>query len=259
MKNQQNSSFTRYSYLFKTPIVMFNRFVDGEVGYKSKKYPVLLKKIGGRPKKLYYRGIWGGEIFENCLAVVGSRKMTSYGKSVTERLVYDIAGAGVTIVSGFMYGVDATAHRAALDAGGKTIAVLGGGVDYVYPTNQVSLYKSIVERGGLIISEFSGEISPGIGAFPRRNRIVAGLSKAVLVVEAELNSGSLITARLAVKYGRKLFAVPGPITSATSKGTLDLMKKGVFPVTEPSDILDFYGISHLETKSEISEVLKSVS
>jgi len=210
---------------------------------KDKDYPKLLKKIGkNAPKKIYYKGEWDDEIFKNCLAVVGSRRMTTYGRQITEKLVGQIAASGITIVSGFMYGIDATAHQAAVDAGGKTIAVLGCGINHVCPSDQTDLYNDIINNGGLIISDFEPDLKAVHWTFPLRNRIVAGLSKAVLVVEAAPKSGSLITARLAKKYDRKVLAVPGQLTGSLSRGTNDLIKKGAGMITEPEDIIKIFRI-----------------
>jgi len=209
----------------------------------DKKYPELLKKIGGpAPKKLYYKGNWSEEIFENCLSVVGSRRLTSYGRRATEQLVTEIAASGVTIVSGFMYGGDEAAHSTAVRAGGKTIAVMPCGINIIFPEYQAKLYNEILENNGLIISEYEGNFLPQTWSFVQRDRIVAGLSKAVLVTEASLNSGSLLTANYAKKFGRKVFAVPGQITSEVSKGTIKLIKEGAEPVMEANDILSFYKI-----------------
>ncbi|OGY55053.1 MAG: DNA protecting protein DprA [Candidatus Wildermuthbacteria bacterium RIFCSPHIGHO2_02_FULL_47_12] len=205
-------------------------------------YPGLLEKIGDAPKQLYYRGEWNPGLFEKCLAVVGTRRMTQYGKRVTEQLVGEVAAAGVTIVSGFMYGVDATAHKAALGAGGKTIAVMPCGIDVIHPAYQADLCQEILDKGGLVLSEYEGTHPATNWTFPRRNRIVAGLSKATLVVEAGEDSGALITANLAKKYGRKVFAVPNPLTSAVSQGVNQLLKEGAELVGSAKDILQYYGL-----------------
>ena len=205
-------------------------------------YPQLLKQIPSAPKELCYKGSWDNFLFENCLAVVGSRRMTSYGRQITERLVSEIASAGLTIVSGFMYGVDATAHKAALGVGGKTIAVMPCGIDVIHPAHQEKLYNDILENNGLIISEFEGNHPPALWTYPKRNKIVAGLSKAVMVMEAASKSGALITAKCAQEYRRGIFAVPGPITSSLSEGALGLIKDGATMVTSAKEILDYYGI-----------------
>lgn len=223
------------------------------------KYPPLLKKIGHPPEKLYYKGTWNTALFKNCLAVVGSRKMTSYGRQITEKLVSEISAAGITIVSGFMYGIDATAHKAALEAGGKTIAVMPCGIDIIHPEYQEDLYNEILENNGLVISEYEGAFPPALWTYPRRNRIIAGLSSAAMVIEAGEKSGSLITAGYCKKYKRKLFAVPGNLTSILSKGTLQLIKEGAGIVTGAEDVLAAYGITKhnpSETNFQLSNMDK---
>lgn len=210
---------------------------------KDKEYPKSLKEIGKEaPKKLYYKGEWDKEIFDNCLAVVGSRHLTNYGRKITEQLVREIASAGITIVSGFMYGGDEAAHKATIEVGGRTIAVMPCGIDIIHPEYQEELYNKILENKGLIISEYEGNFPPAVWTYPKRNRIVAGLSRAVLVIEAGLNSGTLITTEYAKKFNRKIFAVPGPLTSQVSKGTTKLIKEGAEIVTEARDILNYYKI-----------------
>jgi DNA processing protein len=215
-------------------------------------YPDLLKSISDPPSRLFYKGNWDPAIFDRCLAVVGSRRMTRYGRTITERLVSEAAAAGITIVSGFMYGIDAQAHRVAIEAGGRTIAVMPCGIDRIHPAYQKDLYESIIASGGLIVSEYEGDAHSTTWMFPRRNRIVAGLSRAVMVVEAAVKSGSLVTARLACRYGRQLLAVPGPLTSDTSLGTAHLLKTGARVVTGADDVLGCYGIcqdAHRKTQN----------
>ena len=229
---------------------------------KDKGYPDLLKELKGEaPKQLYYKGSWDDSIFENCLAVVGSRRMTSYGKQITEKIVGQIAASGITIVSGFMYGIDATAHQAALDVGGRTIAVMPCGMDYICPEYQGVLYRKIIENNGLIISEFEADQKAAYWTFPKRNRIVAGLSQATLIVEAAEKSGSLITANIAKKYQRKVFAIPGPLTSILSAGTSNLIKNGAEMVTGADDIIKYYGVGNgvLNRATNIKDVRRSVT
>jgi len=216
--------------------------MGGVIEKENSKYPKVLKSIGDAPKQMYYKGNWNPELFERCLAVVGTRKMTSYGRHMTEQIVGEVASAGITIVSGFMYGIDAEAHKAALSAGGKTIAVMPCGIDVIHPEYQVDLHEEILDNGGLVISEYEGTHPALSWTFPRRNRIVAGLSKATLVVEAGEDSGALITANLAKKYGRKVFAVPNPLTSAVSQGVTRLLKEGATLVSSANDILQYYGL-----------------
>ena len=231
--------------------------MEGVIKKESTRYPRFLKDIGDAPKQLYYRGDWNPELFERCLAVVGTRRMTSYGKRMTEQIVGGVAAAGLTIVSGFMYGIDATAHKAAVQAGGKTIAVMPCGIDVVYPEYQADLYQEILDTGGLIVSEYEGTHPTISWTFPRRNRIVAGLSQATLVVEAGQDSGALITANLAKKYGRKVFAVPNPLTSPVSQGVTQLLKEGAIVTSGANDILQYYGLPKRDLgapKSRLGEI-----
>ena len=204
-------------------------------------YPLLLKEIYDPPVVLYYKG----EITpqdQSAIAVVGTRRMTSYGKAVTEQFTKDLVARGLTIVSGLARGVDSEAHWTALRAGGRTIAVLGGGLNKIYPPENRNLAEEIVKGHGALVSEFPPNSLPLPGNFPARNRIISGLSLAVLVTEAAEDSGSLITARLALEQGREVFAVPGPITSSLSKGPIDLIKAGARPVTNADEILEDLGI-----------------
>ncbi len=203
-------------------------------------YPVLLKRIDDPPENLFYRGDWREELFERCLAVVGSRRMSTYGKRVSESLVFEIAARGVTIVSGFMYGIDMTAHKSAIAAGGRTIAVLAYGIKKKPADYLSNMYQEIIDSGGLVISELGEDEPPKKWSFPKRNRIIAGLSQAVLVVEAAENSGSLITAEFAKSFGRRVFAVPGPIDLNGSKGTLKLIAEGAEMVRSSQDVLRFF-------------------
>ena len=181
-----------------------------------------LKDLSSPPKDLFYIGKWDPEIFSNCVAVVGSRRITGYGKQAIEKIIPQLVFQKKTIVSGFMYGIDQYAHAVCVENAGKTIAVLGWGIDYKLSGYDLKLAKQIIKTGGLIISEWVTQ-KPTLWTFPARNRIVAALSKEVIIIEAALKSGSLITARLASKLKRKIWAVPGPITSRTSAGTNNLI------------------------------------
>lgn len=215
--------------------------MDGKINIKDDRYPKRLKEINDPPENLYYKGKWDKSLFENCLAVVGSRKMTRYGEKICTKLVTAAVSGGITIVSGFMYGMDATAHRAAVKAGGKTIAVMPCGIEKIHPGYQKKLYYQIIRKSGLIISEMKGKKGPHKWTYPKRNRIVAGLSQATLVVQAARKSGSLITADYAKKFNRKLLTVPGPLTSSVSMGVADLIKSGEAEVViEPKDILKVF-------------------
>jgi DNA processing protein len=210
------------------------------INKSSKNFPRLLRRSADCPADIYVKGDYDKKIFNNCLAVVGSRRMTAYGQEVTRKIVSEVAASGVTIVSGFMYGIDATAHETAVRSGGKTIAVMPCGINIVCPINQQMLYDSILSTGGLILSEYEEDYAPKNWMFARRNRIVAGLCQGVLIVEAASNSGSLITANFALNSKRRVFVVPGNIMSKNSEGVLELMKKSAIPVSRASDILQYY-------------------
>lgn len=191
-------------------------------------YPKQLLEVPKIPDRLYYRGEWMENVVKKSLAIVGSRRMTRYGRGVLEKFIPELVANGITIISGFMYGVDAEAHRLCLEAGGRTVAVLGGGLDVLTPIENEQLYSDILKAKGVVISEYEADFKPTLWSFPQRNRIVAGLATlGVLVVEAGLKSGSLITASLGRKYGRDVWAVPGPIDCSTSDGTNWLIGEGL--------------------------------
>lgn len=203
-------------------------------------YPMNLRSILDAPPVLYYKGTLHPKD-DLAIAVVGARYATSYGRQVTEKLVFDLVNSGLTIVSGLARGIDSFAHRAAIDSGGRTIAILGCGVDLIYPPENKNLALEIIKNGA-IVSEFPLGFPAVPSNFPARNRIVSGLSLGVLVTEGAIDSGSLITAGQAAEQGREVFAVPGPITSKMSEGTNKLIKEGVHPVTEAADILEVLDI-----------------
>ena len=226
----------------------------------SPKYPKLLKQTDDAPFLLYVLGKNTGTPIDlaRTIAVVGTRLVTPYGQGVTEKLVTGLVAYGFTIVSGLAYGVDAVAHRAALTAGGKTVAVLGCGIDIIAPPSNASLYRDIADGGGAIVSEMPLGLRPNKGLFPARNRIISGLSLGVVVTEGADDSGALITARNAGEQGREVFAVPGPITSKYSRGPAKLLKNGAKLVESIEDIVDELGLNRLQNKSRggISEQYK---
>lgn len=187
-------------------------------------YPSSLREIYDPPIVLYVKGAWSDCLDRPCIGVVGSRRCSTYGQNAANMLARDLAEHGVTVVSGFARGIDAAAHRGALEAGGRTVAVLGTGIDEVYPRDHKKLAAEILDRGGALVSQFPLGTPPVSENFPYRNRIISGLSLGVVVVEASENSGSLITARLAMEQNREVFAVPGNITSRNSFGTNYLIK-----------------------------------
>lgn len=206
----------------------------------NKDLPKCLQIIRPEIKKIYYRGIWDEDLFKKVLAIVGSRQITQYGRTVIEKLMPELVLRKTTVISGFMYGVDTEAHLKCLDLGGKTIAVLGSGLDEFYPKENDKLYTKILETGGLVISEYENNFKPTKWTFPQRNRIVAGLSNmGILIIEAGIKSGSLITAKLGLEQRKKILAVPGPINSITSEGTNWLIKSGAAKIiTESNDIFE---------------------
>jgi DNA processing protein len=187
-------------------------------------YPALLREIYDPPIALYVKGNWAECLDQPCVAIVGSRKCSTYGQNAASMLARDLARRGVTIVSGFARGIDAAAHRGAIEGGGRTIAVIGTGIDQVYPRDHKKLAEEVLKANGAIVSQFPLTTPPVSENFPYRNRIISGLSLGVIVVEAAENSGSLITARLAIEQNREVFAVPGNITSRNSFGTNYLIK-----------------------------------
>lgn len=205
-------------------------------------YPTRLSTLVGPPALLYLRGTLA-VADANAVAIVGSRSCTGYGKRVAERIAAGLARAGWTVVSGLARGIDAAAHRGALDAGGRTIAVLAGGLAKIYPPEHAGLADEVARQGGLL-SETPMTVAPQPGMFPARNRIVSGLSRAVVVVEANVKSGALITVDHAAEQGREVFAVPGPVDSPASAGCLDLIRKGAKLVRDADDVLeDLRGIA----------------
>ena len=187
-------------------------------------YPSPLREIYDPPIVIYVKGSWSECLDQPCIALVGSRRCSTYGQNAGLMIARDLAHRGVTIVSGFARGIDAAAHRGALEAGGRTVAVLGTGIDECYPRDHRKLAAEILDKGGALVTQFPLGTPPVSENFPYRNRIISGLSLGVVVVEAAENSGSLITARLAMEQNREVFAIPGNITSRNSFGTNYLIK-----------------------------------
>ncbi len=206
-------------------------------------YPAALNRIDAPPPVIFIRG----ELLPEddwAVAVVGTRRATTYGKEVARKLTTELARSGVTIVSGLARGIDAVAHRAALDAGARTIAVLANGLDQIYPPEHRELARKITQQGALISEQALGT-PPEARNFPARNRIISGLSLGVLVVESPWASGAIITAKQALEQGREVFAVPGGILSANSEGPNRLIKNGAVPVTEVNDILEALNLTRV--------------
>ncbi|MFQ5881114.1 MAG: DNA-processing protein DprA [Candidatus Methylomirabilales bacterium] len=212
-------------------------------------YPAPLREIPQPPPVLYLRGGWEDRD-RKAVAVVGSRHATPYGRGVTDRLAFELAGRGFTIVSGMARGIDAAAHRGALRAGGRTIAILGSGPDIIYPSEHRNLAEAIAARGALF-SEFPLGTRPLKGNFPQRNRLISGLSLGVVVVEAAADSGALITANYALEQGREVFAVPGHVTQRLSQGCHGLIKLGAKLTEGWEDVLEELGV-HALLSEEVS-------
>ncbi len=214
----------------------------------DEKYPKALAEITYPPKKLYIRGALHTET--PLVAIVGSRKATHYGKEVAQRISYDLAAFGVGIVSGLAHGIDAIAHRAAVEAGGYTVAVMASGLDTIYPARNRDLARNILKNKGAIISEYEEGTPPLRQHFPARNRIIAGLSLGTIIIEAAERSGALITARFALEENREVMAVPGNTTNPLSAGANNLIKDGAAAITNANDVLDALRIAR-ETDKEI--------
>lgn len=218
-------------------------------------YPERLRQINQSPFVLYLKGdlisedIWS-------VAIVGTRRFSAYGRQITENITRVLAGHGITVVSGLARGIDGIAHQQALEAGGRTIAVLGSGIDQIYPPEHRQLADQIIQRGALV-SDYPFGTPPDGSNFPPRNRIISGLSKATLVIEAGRKSGALITANYAAEQGKDVFAVPGKITAPTSKGTNLLIKQGAHPLLAPQDVLDLLNMSLIVEQRVVRKSLPS--
>jgi DNA processing protein len=220
---------------------------------QPEQFPIRLSEIPKPPERLYFRGElppWDDYVF---LAVVGSRNYTSYGKSVIEKLIGSLAGHPVVIVSGLALGTDALAHKAALQNSLLTIAIPGSGLDdsVIAPRTNYALAQDILKNGGALLSEFDPKFKATPWAFPQRNRIMAGLCHATLVIEAGEKSGTLITAKLANDYGRDVLSVPGSIFSDASRGTNRLLHQGAVPITSTGDLLSALGLNKEESQKEL--------
>ncbi|MEM0926759.1 MAG: DNA-processing protein DprA [Planctomycetota bacterium] len=218
-------------------------------------YPRLLRELDDAPPIVYKRGDFES-VDELAVAIVGTRHATSYGTRQTERLVYGLAKAGVTIISGLARGIDAVAHESALSAGGRTIAVLGGGLGQLYPPEHEGLAEAIA-ADGVVMSEYPPEAKPRGGMFPQRNRIIAGLSLATLVIEAPDRSGALITARHAGELGRDVLSLPGPVTSRASRGTNRLIRDGATLIQSVDDVLEALGPLSSSVKTDDGHEVRS--
>ncbi len=231
---------------------------EGILRFEDELYPPLLRMIPQPPKLLYYRGDPALAAAGPCVAMVGARRATEYGKYVAAKMAGRFAENGITVVSGMAAGIDSCSHKGALDAGGKTIAVLGNSLEICFPLNAKNLKKDIEEKG-LLLSEYPPGTHGTKFTFPHRNRIISGLCLATVVVEAGLNSGSLITAEIAAEQGRDIYAVPGNITSVMSIGTNRLIQDGAAAVAVIDDIVnDFVKAGVCEKHGGPSNIMKEL-
>jgi len=238
---------------------------------EDEKYPYLLSQIYDPPAVLYIKGDLESCNLEKTFAVVGSRRSSHNICRILDNIINDLRGSDITIVSGMAIGIDSCAHKAAIDSGLKTIAVLGGGFDFIYPSKNKDLFKKISEGNGAVVSEYFPAERPDTWKFPHRNRIISGLSKGTLIAEAGLKSGALITARLCLEQNRELMCIPGQITNPNTEGIYKLVKDGAGLVTKANDIFEhmnwqftvdsgqdkkFFKIDLLDNEEKIYEILK---
>ncbi|MBR3674201.1 MAG: DNA-processing protein DprA [Clostridia bacterium] len=230
LNNKYRENLEEYSkYMKKNNIQLITMFEN--------EYPERLKNIYDKPVLLYVVG--NTELLKrNSVAIVGSRNCSEYGKSISRKIAYDLAKQNICVISGLAKGIDKYSHIGALDATGKTIAVIGSGLDNIYPYENKNLYERIIKNDGLIVTEYVIGTKPCKINFPARNRIISGLSDAIVVVEAGLRSGALITADFGLEQGKEIFAIPGNINSLNSQGTNELIKQGAVLVTKSEDITD---------------------
>jgi DNA processing protein len=222
--------------------------------WDSPAYPTYLREIPGAPPVLYVQGELK-DVDQFAVAIVGTRRLTSYGRQVTHDLVAGLVRNHVTVVSGLARGIDAVAHKTAVELGGRTIAVLGSGLDCIYPAENRQLATDIINGSGAVISEYALGVKPEAKNFPPRNRIISGLSFGVVVVEAGERSGALITTNFALEQDREVFAVPGNITSPASKGPNKLIQQGAKLVTKVEDILEELNLSRIVEKTAVQLAL----
>lgn len=225
------------------------------VSYFSENYPEKLRCLPDFPKRIYWRGKLPQESMQ--IAIVGARNCSHYGREMARRFAYELAEAGIGIVSGMARGIDGWAHQGALEAGGNTYAVLGNSAEICYPREHARLYQSIVRQGG-VLSEYPPETPAMPGFFPMRNRLISALSEGVLIVEAREKSGSLITAELALEQGKDIFVIPGRIGDTLSEGCNQWIRQGAFLVTKPLDILEYYETNRLLARRKKSKNLSKI-
>jgi len=253
IKPEVASAFTQFRQEFdaEAELKKLDQLNIRLIPHHDPEYPPLLKEISDPPYLLYAFGDLQS-LHRQSLAIVGSRKHTHYGQQIIERLIPDLATNGVTIVSGLAVGIDALAHKATLGSEGTTVAVVGCGLDVIYPAEHRSLAGKIVESGGAIISEYPLSTPPLKQHFPARNRIISGVSQGTLVIECDIQSGAMITAHHALEQNRDVYAVPGPITSVSSSGPNMLLHMGAHVVTSAEDLLEHLGLPRTKKTGSVS-------
>ncbi len=242
----------------RTIISLLEQYQIRVVHRDSPEFPSQLKMLPNAPLALFIQGNIS-LLSSVAIAIVGTRKISEYGKRVTQQFGRDLASTGLTIISGLAYGVDSVAHQSCLDAGGKTVAVLGSGCsrEALYPKAHAQLAAKIIESGGCIVSEYPPDMHAAQYTFPQRNRIIAGLAGATLITEADIKSGSIITGKLALEYGRDIFAVPGSIYSIQSRGTHYLIAQGAYPATSSQEIIERLGFVPKNIPGEVASIALS--
>lgn len=245
------------------PLKIYEKIIKDDIKYityEDENYPILLKEIEDFPIVLFYRGSFKDINFEKTLAIVGSRKATESAKQNVSSIVSGFKNTDVTVISGLAEGIDAMAHISALENNIKTVAVIGSGLNYKYPSVNSKLY-TLIEENGLILSEFPNDLKPVPQNFPQRNRIVTGLSKGTLIAEAKMKSGAMISARLTLEQNRELMCIPGLITNPNCEGVYHLIKNGAGVVTKTEDILNILNwekIKENKTKLNLSGLDKQI-
>ena len=223
------------------------------VTISDENYPEVLRNIDNPPAILYFKGDFLNKDFDKTLAIVGSRRCSASSVENTKSVIKGLKPAGAIIVSGGAYGIDTAAHTGALEAGLETIVVLGGGIENLYPKENIPMFRKVLENNGVLLSEYYPETQPDVYRFPQRNRIISGLSKGTLVVEANIKSGALITARLCLEQGKELMCMPGLLSNPNTQGTHKLLKEGAGLVTMSEDIINYLG---WEAEDESAEPAK---
>ena len=221
-------------------------------------YPTHLSKISSPPKNIFIKGNLTQKLTQNTLGIVGTRSMSKYGEQVLDKLFSELNVANISIVSGFMYGVDAYAHKKAIEYNFHTVAVMPCGIDIVHPVEQTPLYDKLLQIGGWVLSEFPGSAKPKIWSFPKRNRIIAGMSKILIVIEAGFRSGAIITANFSHKFGREVYAVPGSIFNKVSFGCNKLIGEYAIPLHDVNQINEYYDKLIQNDGSEYEQILKLI-